>query len=105
MEVYLYNILLFSLILFVIALIVAMVQVILMLIDLRQVTRDVKKMVKDVEQKVKSIISVLDVAKLLMGSMDEIGRRVTKGTFGKSTWSAVFAGIKKGFTVFSGRDK
>jgi len=100
MEIYLRNIMWFCLILLLIALTVAVIQIIIILLDLRSAAREAKKMVKDVEKKVKSVTSILDMAVMLTGGLEEAKKRVMKRAVpARSTLTGFFAGLKKGLAV------
>ncbi len=73
MEIYLKNILLFTLIVLVIALCVAVIQIILMLLDLRWVSHEIKKRVKKVTD-IYDIVAVFSSksAKILMKRLQKI---------------------------------
>jgi len=100
MELYLRNIMWFCLILLLIAATVAVIEIVIILLDLRSATREAKKMVKDVEKKVKSVTSILDLAVMLTGGLEEAKKRVMKKAIPtRSALAGFFAGLKKGLEV------
>jgi len=106
MEMILKNIMWFSLILLLLALTVAVVQVVIILLDVRGATKELRKMVKDLERKIKSLTSILDIATMLMGGLDEVKKRAIKrATPSKATLVGFFAGVKKGMQVLLGGEK
>lgn len=99
MEIILKNIMWFSLILLLLVLTVAVVQVVIILLDVRGATKDLKK-------KLKSLTSVLDLATMLFGGLEEIKRRAIKQAIpSKTTLVGFFAGVKKGMQVLLGGEK
>lgn len=105
MEMYLGNILTFCLIIFVIALTICVIQVILIFLDIRESVKEAKKLLKDLEKKIKAVTSVLDVAVMLVGGMDQIKNRVASQVIKKSNMGAFIAGLKKGAQVLFGGEK
>ncbi|OGC05746.1 hypothetical protein A2230_04270 [candidate division WOR-1 bacterium RIFOXYA2_FULL_36_21] len=104
-EIYLKNILLGALIILVIVFIFAVIQIVFILFDLRKIVSEAKKLIKDLEKRIKAISSVLDIATLILGGLEEVKSRLICGVMSKTNFAALIAGLKKGFSVFTGGDK
>lgn len=79
MEIYLKNILWFSLILLVLALVVAVIQIVLMLLDLRWATHEIRK-------RARAVVDIYDAVALI----------------GSTNWKTFLARLKKVMRRFTG---
>ena len=93
LQTYLVNILIFCAILLLLVFVVAMVQIVIVLIDIRKTT-------KTITEKIQVVSSLFDIVTMLTGAFDLAHGRLKNNLPGKSTISALVAGIKKGLEVF-----